>query len=78
MNGILIVNKPKDYTSRDVVNVVSQILKTKKIGHTGTLDPLATGVLVLCIGDYTKLVSLLTSHEKEYIAQFNLEWKQIR
>lgn len=75
MNGILVVNKPKGYTSRDVVNVVSSALKAKKIGHTGTLDPLATGVLVLCVGKYTKLVSLLTSHEKEYIAtiQFGKE-----
>lgn len=55
-------------TSRDVVNEVSRILKTKKIGHTGTLDPLAEGVLVLCINKGTKLVSLLTEHDKTYIA----------
>ena len=47
MDGILVVNKEKGYTSRDVVNKVSKILGTKKTGHTGTLDPLATGVLVL-------------------------------
>lgn len=68
MNGILIVNKPKGITSRDVVNKISKIYKIKKIGHTGTLDPLATGVLVLCIGNATKLVELLTSDDKEYIA----------
>lgn len=68
MNGILIVNKPKDYTSRDIVNLVSKVLGTKKVGHTGTLDPLATGVLVLCIGDYTKFVSKITNHDKEYLA----------
>ncbi len=68
MNGILIVNKPKGITSRDVVNKISKIYKIKKIGHTGTLDPLATGVLILCIGNATKLVELLTSNDKEYIA----------
>lgn len=75
MNGILIVNKPKDYTSRDVVNCVSKLLHTKKVGHTGTLDPLATGVLVLCIGEYTKFVSKITSHDKQYVAtiQFGIE-----
>ena len=50
MNKIIIVNKEKGYTSRDVVNVVGNILGTKKIGHTGTLDPMATGVLVICMG----------------------------
>lgn len=68
MNGILIIDKEKDYTSRDVVNIVSKHLKTKKVGHTGTLDPLATGVLVLCINDATKLVEIITQDEKEYIA----------
>lgn len=67
MNGILIVNKPKGYTSRDVVNKVGKILGTKKIGHTGTLDPMATGILVLCIGKALKLVELLTNHDKEYV-----------
>lgn len=68
MNGVLVVDKPKGYTSRDVVNIVSKKLKTKKVGHTGTLDPLATGVLVLCVGSYTKFVSKFTNHTKEYIA----------
>lgn len=72
MDGILVVNKEKDYTSRDVVNIVGKQLKTKKIGHTGTLDPLATGVLILCIGKATKLVEILTSNEKEYIAEITL------
>lgn len=72
MDGILVVNKPAGYTSRDVVNKVSKILNTKKIGHTGTLDPIATGVLVLCIGKATKLVEMLTSTEKEYIAEVTL------
>ena len=68
MDGILLVDKPKGITSRDVVNKVCKIFNTKKVGHTGTLDPLATGVLVLCIGKYTKLVDLITGYEKEYIA----------
>ena len=72
MNGILVVNKEKDYTSRDVVNILTKELNTKKIGHTGTLDPLAIGVLVICIGKYTKLVSEITSYDKEYIAQIKL------
>ena len=72
MNGIILVNKPKDLTSRDVVNKVSKILKTKKIGHNGTLDPLATGVLVLCVGKATKLNQELTSKYKEYIAEVTL------
>ena len=72
MNGILVVNKPIDYTSRDVVNKIGGILKTKKVGHTGTLDPIATGVLVVCIGNTTKLCELLTSEYKEYIATIKL------
>ena len=69
MNGIIIIDKEKNMTSRDVVNKVSKILGTKKIGHTGTLDPLATGVLVLCVGKATKLVDLITCYDKEYIAK---------
>ena len=72
MNGILVVNKEKDYTSRDIVNLVSKNYHIKKVGHTGTLDPLATGVLVVCIGEATKLVEILTSDEKEYIAEITL------
>ena len=72
MNGIIIVNKEKDYTSRDVVNIISKTLGTKKVGHTGTLDPLATGVLVVTIGKCTKLTDYLTSTYKEYIADFEL------
>lgn len=72
MDGVIIVNKERGYTSRDVVNIVGKILKTKKVGHTGTLDPMATGVLVICIGKATKLVELLTAKEKEYIAEVTL------
>ena len=72
MNGILIIDKPKNYTSRDIVNIVSKKLKTKKVGHTGTLDPIATGVLVICIGKSLKLTEMLTSTYKEYIATLKL------
>lgn len=72
MNGILIVNKEKNYTSRDVVNIISKKFGTKKVGHTGTLDPLATGVLVVTIGNSTKISELLTATYKEYIAEVTL------
>lgn len=72
MDQLLVVNKPKGYTSRDVVNVLTKTFKTKKVGHTGTLDPIATGVLVCVIGKYTKLVNLLTSEDKEYITEIKL------
>ena len=72
MNGIIIINKEKDYTSRDIVNIIGKIFNTKKVGHTGTLDPLATGVLVLCIGKSLKLTEYLTSKDKEYIAKVKL------
>ena len=72
MNQIIIVNKEKGMTSRDVVNRLNKILKTKKIGHTGTLDPIATGVLVVCVNEATKLSELLTSATKEYIAEIKL------
>ena len=71
-NGIVVINKPTGYTSRDVVNIVGKTLKTKKVGHTGTLDPLASGVLVICVGRYTKLVDMLTCMDKEYIAEIKL------
>ena len=72
INGVLIINKPTGLTSRDVVNNVSKILNTKKIGHTGTLDPLASGVLVLTIGKYTKLSEFLMSNFKTYEVKMNL------
>ena len=72
MNGLIVVNKEAGKTSRDIVNVLNHIFNTKKIGHTGTLDPLATGVLVCVIGKYTKLVNLLSSETKEYIAEIKL------
>lgn len=72
MDGIILINKDNGYTSRDVVNIIGKHLKTKKVGHTGTLDPLATGVLTICVGKATKIVELLTNHDKEYIAEITL------
>lgn len=72
MNKVLIIDKPKGLTSRDVVNEIGKIFNTKKVGHTGTLDPIATGVLVITIGKATKIASLITSLEKEYIAECTL------
>ena len=69
---ILVINKEKNITSRDVVNKLCKILHTKKIGHTGTLDPIATGVLVCLTDKHTKLVDILTSTYKEYIATIKL------
>ena len=72
MDGIILVDKPKDYTSRDIVNIVGKCLNTKKVGHTGTLDPLATGVLAIAINKGLKIASLLTSDTKEYIASVQM------
>ena len=72
MNGILLIHKPSGMTSHDVVNRIRRILHTKKVGHCGTLDPDATGVLVLCIGKATKALQFLMSEEKEYITTLSL------
>ena len=75
MNGVLVVNKPKDYTSRDIVNIISKKFNTKKVGHTGTLDPLAEGVLIVPIGKALKVAELLTSETKEYVAEVILGYE---
>ena len=67
-SGVLLVNKPKGLTSRDVVNKLEKVFDTKKIGHNGTLDPMATGLLVITINKSTKINELLTCTDKEYIA----------
>lgn len=72
MNGILPLWKPKGLTSHDCVQRVRKIFETRKVGHTGTLDPEVEGVLVICIGDDTKLVQYLTKVEKTYIARCSL------
>ena len=66
ISGIIIINKPKEFTSHDVVAKVKKILNIKKVGHTGTLDPNATGVLPLLLNDGTKLSKYLINHDKEY------------
>lgn len=76
MDGIIIINKPKGYTSHDIVNKVRKIYNTKKVGHTGTLDPNATGVLPILIGKATKLSNYLTEHNKQYIATLKLGEKR--
>ena len=68
MDGVILINKEKGITSRDVVNKVSKKLGIKKVGHAGTLDPLATGLMILGIGKATKILELLTLDKKEYIA----------
>ena len=72
MEGIIVVNKPKGITSFDVIRKLKKILKTKKIGHTGTLDPLATGVMLICVGKATKLAADLEAKDKVYIADFDI------
>ena len=66
MDGIIVINKPKNYTSHDVVAKVKKVLQVKKVGHTGTLDPNATGVLPLLLGEGTKLSKYLIEHDKTY------------
>lgn len=72
MNGVLVVDKPKGPTSSDVVQVVRRALKVKKAGHTGTLDPMATGVLAICLGDATRIAQVLTEGDKAYDATLKL------
>lgn len=71
-DGILIIDKPQNFTSHDVVAKIRKIIGTKKVGHTGTLDPMATGVLVVCIGAATKLVEHFTEKDKIYEAKVKL------
>ena len=75
MDGILVIDKPAGITSHDVVARVRRILKTKRVGHTGTLDPFATGVMVILVGTATRLAQFLDKDEKEYeaVIQFGFE-----
>ena len=66
MDGFLLINKPKGWTSHDVVHKVQKKLNVEKIGHTGTLDPFASGLLILCLGKATKLASLFSNLDKVY------------
>lgn len=75
MDGILIVDKPAGLTSHDVVARVRRILKTKRVGHTGTLDPFATGVMAVLVGRATRLAQFLDKDEKEYEAVIRFGWE---
>jgi len=68
MEGVLIVDKPKNVTSHDVVDLVRRTFNVRKVGHAGTLDPMATGILVLLVGRYTKDAASFMADEKEYVA----------
>jgi tRNA pseudouridine55 synthase len=72
MSGLLVVNKPQGVTSRDVVNRVQRIVRPAKAGHAGTLDPLATGVLVVCVGQATRLIEFVQRMPKRYVGAFLL------
>lgn len=72
MNGVLIIDKPTEFTSFDVIAVLRRLLGQKKIGHTGTLDPNATGVLPILLGNATKTQDLILNHDKSYVADFAL------
>ncbi|MBW7572864.1 tRNA pseudouridine(55) synthase TruB [Caproiciproducens faecalis] len=72
MNGVIVIDKPQDFTSFDVVAVMRRLCGQKKIGHTGTLDPMATGVLPLLLGKATRAAALLDDTDKEYRAGFQL------
>jgi tRNA pseudouridine55 synthase len=71
-SGVIIVNKPEGMTSHDVVNKMRRLFSTKRVGHTGTLDPMATGVLVILIGRAAKAAEYLSSDEKGYVATLRL------
>jgi len=72
MNGLIIINKPLTYSSMDIIRILRRLTGIKKIGHAGTLDPLATGVLLVCIGKATKKIETLMNTNKEYLAEINL------
>ena len=72
MHGALLVDKPSGPTSHDIVGFTRRLLKTTRVGHTGTLDPLATGLLVILVGHATRLAQFLVGDEKEYIADVRL------
>lgn len=72
MNGVILINKEKDFTSFDVVAVVRKLIGQKKVGHTGTLDPNATGVLPVLLGTATKAQDIIPCHDKRYLADFKL------
>ena len=69
---VLLINKPFEWTSFDVIRKVRNLIRTKKVGHAGTLDPLATGLLIICTGKFTKKINEYMAQEKEYTGTFTL------
>lgn len=69
---VLLIDKPLEWTSFDVIRKIRNIIKIKKVGHAGTLDPLATGLLIVCTGKFTKKINEYMSREKEYIGMITL------
>jgi tRNA pseudouridine55 synthase len=72
MDGVLVVDKEQGWTSHDVVARIRKLFHQKKVGHTGTLDPMAVGVLVVCLGRATRIIRFLDSEEKAYSAEIRL------
>src|SRR5919202_4834595 len=72
MNGLLVINKPAGMSSHSVVNIVRRATGEKRVGHAGTLDPMATGVLVVCVGQAVRLSEYLIDHDKKYRARVRL------
>ena len=72
MNGIIVLDKPEGKTSHDMVNFVRRLTGVRRVGHTGTLDPMATGVLPICVGSAAKVSDMLTATDKRYTAEFLL------
>src|SRR5258708_31140609 len=69
---VLLINKPLQWTSFDAVRKIRNLIKIKKVGHAGTLDPLATGLLIICTGKFTKKINEYQAQEKEYTGSFTL------
>src|SRR5436190_11203424 len=69
---VLLIDKPFEWTSFDVIRKIRNLIRTKKVGHAGTLDPLATGLLIICTGKFTKKISEYMAQEKEYTGTFTL------
>ena len=69
---VLLINKPFEWTSFDVIRKIRNLIRTKKVGHAGTLDPLATGLLIICTGKFTKKINEYMAQEKEYTGTFTL------
>lgn len=71
-HGVLLIDKPVGITSFDVLRRLRRIVGTKKLGHAGTLDPFASGLLVVCVGEYTRFAGYLTDDDKQYLADVRL------